>query len=133
MTVWALSVGLRGAHGVVRVSQIFINDDQSSEAYPRDRVVAHLQQFAPSLRIRYLEHIINSKDPRRQEKNPALHNMLLAHYVDVVMADIRQANGGELVEGRWTVDRSSAPSPPPPPPQKKRLALTSPLRVDVAG
>ena len=79
--------------------KIFISDDAASEEYPRGEVVAHLQKYAPSLRIQYLEYIIFHKDPKRQEKSTALHNMLVTYYVDAVMAEIRQANNGQLIEG----------------------------------
>jgi len=81
-----------------RRKQIFVNEDERSRAYPPERVLKHLQEFAPSLRIRYLEHIINHKDPSRQSQNANMHNILLAYYVEEVMNEIRQANGS-LVEG----------------------------------
>jgi len=86
------------SRSVGRGAQIFVNEDERSRAYPPERVLKHLQEFAPSLRIRYLEHIINHKDPSRQSQNANMHNILLAYYVEEVMNEIRQANGS-LVEG----------------------------------
>jgi hypothetical protein len=79
--------------------RILTADDDAAFTYPRDAVVEHLRLHAPALQVRYLEHVILHKEAARRERAPALHEQLVNEYVTAVAKEIRDANGGRLIEG----------------------------------
>ncbi|XP_019851602.1 PREDICTED: vam6/Vps39-like protein [Amphimedon queenslandica] len=61
--------------------KIFTEEIGEVEALPRSKVLAHLGNIAPALRIQYLEHIIQ----RWKDTTPEFHNELILIYMNEIV------------------------------------------------
>lgn len=68
--------------------QIFIDDLEKTETFPRDKVLKHLESISSDLVIQYLEFIIQEL----HDESPEFHNRLVIVYLDKINSD-KKKNG----------------------------------------
>ncbi|CAO3677740.1 unnamed protein product [Rhizopus microsporus] len=67
---------------------IFIDDLEKTESFPRDKVLKHLESISSDLVIQYLEFIIQEL----HDESPEFHNRLVIVYLDKINSD-KKKNG----------------------------------------
>ncbi|CEG77265.1 hypothetical protein RMATCC62417_12051 [Rhizopus microsporus] len=67
---------------------IFIDDLEKTETFPRDKVLRHLESISSDLVIQYLEFIIQEL----HDESPEFHNRLVIVYLDKINSD-KKKNG----------------------------------------